>query len=158
MQVQHACHAIEPEAVNLVLVHPESEVAEEKAHDFVMAVVEQPTVPLLVASPATRVEVLVISPIELIQPVENVLGGVTVHNIQKDDESQTVGGVDKLFQIFGGTVPTAGGEKVVDLVAKTCVVGVLHNSHELNDVVPKLLYPWNHSLGKLLVGGDPQLW
>jgi hypothetical protein len=57
MSVQHARDTVEAETVELVLLHPESQIAEEEAQDFVAAVVEQPAVPQLVPSPCTLVKV-----------------------------------------------------------------------------------------------------
>lgn len=152
MQVQHTCHAIKSETIKLVLIHPESQVAEQESHDFMMAVVEEPAVPLIMASPTTCMEILMVRPIKLIQSIEDILGSMTVDDIQQDDKTQAVGGVDKLLQILRRAIAAAGGEEIVDLVAKTGVVCMLHNSHELDDIVAKILDAWEHVLGELLVG------
>lgn len=157
MQVQHTRHAIESETIKLVLVHPESQVAEQESHDFMMTIVEEPAVPLIMTSPTTCVEILVVRPIELIQSIEDVLGSMTVDDIQQDNEAQAMGGIDKLLQVLRRAIAAAGGEEIIDLVAKAGVVCMFHNSHELDDIIAKILDAWEHVLGELLVGCDSEL-
>ena len=156
MGVQHAGDSIEAETVKLVLVHPEAQVAQEKAEDLVTAVVEESAVPELVSALYALVKVLVIAAVELVQTVKHVLGRVTVDDIQQDGDSQAVGRVHQLFQIIGQAVATAGGKEAVDLVAETGVVGVLHDCHELNDVVAKVLYARQNVVSEFFVARD--LW
>lgn len=122
-----------------------------------VTIVEQPAVPLIMASPATRVEVLVIGAVEFVQTIKNILGGMAMDDIQKDDKAQAVGGVDELLQVFRRTVPTARCKEVVDLVAETGIIGMLHDGHELDNVVAEALDSWEHVLGEFLVGGDSEL-
>ena len=65
--------------------------------------------------------------------------------------------VDKLLELLWCTVSTAGCEEVVDLVAKASIIRMLHNSHELDDVVAEVLDPGQHVLGELLVGSHTLL-
>jgi len=52
-----------------------------------------------------------------------------------------VSGIDELLQILRGSISTARGEEVVDLVSEAGIVRVLHHSHELNDIVTEVLDP-----------------
>lgn len=122
-----------------------------------MTVVEEPAVPLLVSAPCTLVEVLVISAVELVQRIKDILGGVTVDNIKKNHESHTVGSIDKLLQVLWGAITAASCKEIVDLITETGIVGVLHDSHELDDIVTESLDPGKHVLGEFFVCGDLEL-
>lgn len=158
MKVKHASNTVEPESIKVVLVHPESQVAQEESEHLMVAIVEQSAVPELVLSFGTRVEVLVVCAIKLVQAVQDVLGSVTVNNIEKNNESQAVSRVDQLLQVLRRAISAAGGEEVVDLVAEAGIVGVFHDGHELDGVVTQALDAWEHVLGEFLVGGNPELW
>ncbi|KAI6773501.1 hypothetical protein HG531_000350 [Fusarium graminearum] len=82
MNVKHTGHTIESETVELVLVHPESQVAQQKPHHLMMSVVEQAAVPLVMSTLATTMEVLVVGTVELVDTIKDVLGRVTVDNIE----------------------------------------------------------------------------
>lgn len=155
--IQHASDTVKPEAIELVLIHPEAQVAEEESHNLVMAVVEKSAVPLIVYTLTTAVEVLVISAIKLVEAIEHVLGGVTVDHIEEHNNTHAVCRVDELLQVFRWSVAAAGCEKVVDLIAKTGVVCMLHYSHQLDHVVPKLMDPGQHVPGELFVCGNTLL-
>jgi hypothetical protein len=157
VKVQHTRHTIKPEAIKLIFVHPKAEVTQKEAHNLVMAVVEQPAVPLVMASLASRVEVLMVCTIKLVQAVQNILGGVAVNNVEEDDYAQAVSGIDKLLEIFWGTISAARSEEVVNLVAKAGVVSVLHDGHELDDIVAEILDTRQHVLGELLVSRNTLL-
>lgn len=66
VDVHHASHSVKPEAVKLVLFHPEPEVAHEEAENFVVAIVEETAVPELVTALCTLMEVLVVAAVKLV--------------------------------------------------------------------------------------------
>jgi hypothetical protein len=152
--VDHASDTVEAETIELVLLHPESQVAEQETEDLVMAVVEQPAVPQLVSPLGTLVEVLVVAAVEHVQSIEDVLGCVTVDNIEQNCDAHAVRSVDELLEIIGEAISTTRSEEAVDLVAETGVVCVLHDSHELDGVVTQMLDSGEDVLCELLVCGD----
>ena len=85
--VQHASDTVKAEAVKLVLVHPEAQVAQQEAKNFMTAIVEQSAVPKLVSSSGTLVEVLRIATIKLIQTIQHVLRSMAVNDIQQDSNT-----------------------------------------------------------------------
>ena len=80
--VHHTGHAVKSEAVEMVHFHPEAEVAEQETHDFVVPIIKQTTVPEVVLSLASRVEVQVVGTVKAIQAIQHVLASMGVHNIK----------------------------------------------------------------------------
>ena len=118
VKVHHACHAVEPETVEFELFHIEPQIAEEEAKDLVVSVVEQSAVPKLVVPSRSTVEVEVISSVEHIKAVKDVLASVRVNDIEQDNYTHAVGCVDEFFQFFGGAVARTCGKETGDLVSK----------------------------------------
>lgn len=152
MEVKHTCHTIKSEAIKGVLIHPEPKVAEQEPHDLVMTVVEKPAVPKIMLALAAAMEVLVVSTVKLIQAIKDVLGGVTVDDIEQHGNTHGVGSVYQLLEILGWAVSAACREEAVHLISETGIVGVLHDGHELNGVVSQVLDARKHGLGELLIG------
>jgi len=73
MNVEHTGNTIETETIELVLVHPESKVAQQKPENLVVSIVEQSAVPLIMATLAATMEVLVISTVKFVETIQDVL-------------------------------------------------------------------------------------
>jgi hypothetical protein len=82
MRVHHAGDAIESETVELILFHPEAQVAEQEAQNFVVTIIEESAIPKLMSALGTFVKVLMVTAIKVVEAVEYVLRSVTVHYIQ----------------------------------------------------------------------------
>ena len=63
-------------------------------------------------------------------------------------------GVNELFEFFGGAESGGGGEEVGDVIAEGAVVGVFHNTHKLNGVVPGLNDAGQSMFTKFCVGAN----
>lgn len=100
------------------------------------------------------VEVLVVAAVEHVETVQHVLRCVGVDNVEEDSDAHAVGGIDKLFQFIWKAVTTASGKEAVYLVAETGIVGVLHNGHELDDVVAEILDSGQDVCSELFVRCD----
>ena len=87
------------------------------------------------------VKVQVIRSVKLVQAVLRVLGCMAMHHIQEHRYTHAMSRVDELFQLFWCAKSTASREEAVDLVAKASIVGMLHDRHQLNDIVSKVFYP-----------------
>ena len=149
--VKHGGHAVEAEAVEVVLLQPELEVGEQEVDDLVLAVVEQLGVPRRVI---LRDEVLVVGAVKAVETLVGVLAGVGMHHVQKHEHAHLVRGVDEVLEVLGVAVPRGGGEEIRHLIAKGGVVGMLHDGHELDGVVPCLLHAVEDAVGKFAVGAD----
>ena len=72
----------------------------------------------MVAAPSA-VEVLVISPVELVDSIENVLARVRVHDVKQYGQAHRVRSVNKLLELLGSTISGARSEKACDLVSES---------------------------------------
>ena len=75
-------------------------------------------VPKIVASTGAFVEVLVVSAIELVETVEDILASVGVHDIEEDSDSKSMGRVYEFTEVVGCTVSGTSREERCYLVAK----------------------------------------
>ena len=154
MGVENTGDTVETETVKVVLLHVESQIGQQESQDLVMAVVEQPRVPQLVTTLSTLVEVEVVATVKLVQPVQNVLASVRVNDIEQDGDAHSVRGVDQLLQLLGGSISAGSREERSDLVAERCIVCVLLDRHQLDDVVSEPLDSRQDVRGELLVCAD----
>lgn len=123
-----------------------------------VTVVEESAVPKVVVTFSATVKVLVVRSIKLIEAIKYVLRRVAVNHIQEDDNSHLMSGVNKLLQSLGGSISAAGCEKAVDLVSKASIIGMFHDSHQLNGVVAKVFDSGKYIFRELFIRGDALLW
>lgn len=121
-----------------------------------IAIVEQSAVPQIVAAFGTFMEIEMVAAIKHVQAVEHVFRSVTVDHVEQNGNSHTMSRINELFQIVGSPVATASSEETVDLIAEACIVCMLHDGHQLDDIVTQVLDPREDILRKLLVGSN--LW
>ena len=133
--VQHGGHTVEAEAVEVVFLHPELQIAQQEMDDLVLVVVKAFGAPGTVVAPGTFVEELVGGAVKFVDALPGVDAGVGMDHIQQHGDPHAVGGIDEGFQFLRGAEPGGGGIEVGDLVAEGGVVGVLHNGHDLQRVV-----------------------
>lgn len=152
--VEHARNSVETETVELILLHPETQIGEQESHDLVVPVVKEPTIPQFVSSACAFVEVEVIAVVKHVKTVKDVLAGMRVHHVQQYGNTHAVCGVNQLLEVIWVAVAGRGCKEGVDLVAKGCVVCVLHDGHELDCVVSQIANAWEGILGELLVCSD----
>jgi hypothetical protein len=157
MGIKHARNAVESKSIKLVLVHPVPQITKEKSHHLMTSIIEKSAIPQLMLSFRTTVEIAAVRPIKLVQSIQHIFGGVAVNHIEKNRNSQAMCGINKLFQFLRRTIPTAWSKEAVDLVAETCIVCVLHNSHQLDNIISQVMYSRQHILCKLLVCRHSQL-
>lgn len=100
VDIHHGGDTIESEAVKLVFLHVEPQVAEQEAHGLVASIVEQSRVPELMAAFGALVEVLVVAPIKVVESIEDVLAGVRVHDIEENGDAESMCSVDQLLELL----------------------------------------------------------
>lgn len=153
--VEHTGDTVETESIKLVLLHPETKIAQEEPEHFMVSIVEQTTIPLVVTALTTLMEVQVISAIELIDTIRNILRSMAVHHIKQNNQAHAMRSINELLQILRGPIATASSKEVVHLVTETGVVRMLHNGHQLDSIVAQTLNARQHVLRELFVSGHP---
>mmetsp|Transcript_8241 Transcript_8241/g.15658 ORF Transcript_8241/g.15658 Transcript_8241/m.15658 type:complete len:572 (-) Transcript_8241:563-2278(-) len=153
VRVHHGGDAVEPEAVKLVLLHPPAQVGEQEADGFVLAVVEEPRVPHPVVPALAGVEEVRVRAVEHVDAVQDVVGGVAVHDVHQHHQSVPMGLVDQVLELVRRAAAGGHSEKVGDVVAEGSVEGVLLDGHELDGVVAHLRCARHHVARKLEVRG-----
>ena len=87
MGIHHTGDTVEAEAVELELLQPIPHIAHQEAKDLMVSIVEQTTVPKLVSTFATFMEIKMIRASELVDSIEDVLACVRVHNVQEHGDA-----------------------------------------------------------------------
>jgi hypothetical protein len=118
MLVHHTGHTIKPKPVKHVLVHVKPQVGQEEPQNLVVAIVEQSTVPKLVSTPGSFVEVTVIGSVKVVQSILRVLGSVGVDDVEEDDHAHPVSSVDEGFEVVRSSISRRSSKERVDLVSK----------------------------------------
>jgi hypothetical protein len=82
MGIYHACDTIEAETIKFVFIHPKSQIAQKESEHLVVGVVEESTVPQLVPTFGTFMEIEVICAIKLVKAIKDILRCVAVDDVQ----------------------------------------------------------------------------
>ena len=152
--VEHGGDAVKPEAVKVVLGHPEFQVTQQEVEHAGLAVVEALGTPGGVVALGAVVEELPGGAVEHIDALSGIAHGVGVHHVQQDANAHGMGLVHQIFQVLGLAEPGRRGEEAGHLIAEGAVVGVLHDGHELHSVVARLLDAVEGIVGELPIGAD----
>lgn len=94
VEVEHAGDSIEAESIKLVLLYPEAKVTQKEPQHLMAAVVEQPAIPLVVATFTTFMEVEVIRAIEHVDSIQHILRRMAVHHVKQDHQPHAVRSVN----------------------------------------------------------------
>ena len=135
MRIKHTGHSIETKAIELIDIHPEPQVAQQESQHLMAPIVKQTAIPLLMPTFRSLVEILMVRPIKMIQPIKDVLGGMAMDDIQQDCDAHAMRCVYELFEIIRETVATRRGKEAIDLVSEASVVCMFHDCHQLDDIV-----------------------
>lgn len=76
--IEHGSDSIEPEPIDIVLVHIPGEITEKQAQHFPLAVIVHLRIPLSVIPSFAFMEVLVVSAIPKIEPIVHVLARMPI--------------------------------------------------------------------------------
>mmetsp|Transcript_13740 Transcript_13740/g.31730 ORF Transcript_13740/g.31730 Transcript_13740/m.31730 type:complete len:415 (+) Transcript_13740:249-1493(+) len=98
MFVEDGGHTVEAKAIELVLFQPPTQVGKKKSQNLISPIVEDSRVPQGVVSLGPLVEVLVGSSVELVDPIDDILGSVRMNNIKKNRDSHAVSSVDEALE------------------------------------------------------------
>ena len=135
MQIHHAGHTVEAEAVDPVFVQIKAAVGEQEVQHLRLRVVEAQRIPAGMLAPAPLVEIGVAGAVELRQPLDLVLHRVGVHQVDDYPEAAAVGGVHQRLELIRRAETARDREEIRNVVAEAAVVGVSHHRHQLDGVV-----------------------
>ena len=133
--VQHGGHTVKPEAVKMVLRHPELQVAQQEVEHTGLAVIKTLGPPGGMIPLGSVVEELPGRSVEHIDSLSGILHRVGVDHVQQHPDSHGMGSIDQVFQVLGPTEPAGRGKEIGYLITEAAVIGVLHDGHELNGIV-----------------------
>ena len=123
VEVEHGCHRIHPNAIDVVLIEPEEGVGHQEVANFVTSVVKNQGAPFFVF-PFARVGVFVeVRAVKEGQTV-TVFGEVTGNPVDNHPNAFLVAEIDKVHQILGLAVAGGGGIVPGDLISPRPVKGV----------------------------------
>src|SRR5690606_38706420 len=151
MMVQHGRRPVKTEPIEMKLLHPIADIGQQKLLYFPLAVVEKLGIPSSVIAPVSRMEVLMLAAIKLVEALIYILHRVRMHDIHDDGYVHSVSGIDERLELLGSAETGSGCEVVGDVVAEGAVVGVLHHGHKLDSIVAAGLDAWKDQLLKLSV-------
>ena len=97
----------------------------------------------------------VVSSIEPIDAIIDVVGGMRVNQIDDNPDSKTVSCVDQILKVVRGTRPRRYAKESRNMISETRIVRVLLNGHELNDIIPSIFDPLKIVLRVVSVRTDP---
>ena len=99
-------------------------------------------------------KVKVVAAVEHVDSVEDVFACVGVDNVKKDCDSHPVGSIDEFHKLLGCSISARSSKERSDLISERSVVGVFLDSHKLDYIVSKLLYPGKDVRGKLGISSN----
>jgi hypothetical protein len=79
---------------------------------------------------------------------------VRVHDIQQHSQPELVCSINQALELLGSTVSRTNSEERGDLVSERRIVGVLHDGHHLDTVVPELGDPRENIVPEFDVAAD----
>ncbi len=116
--VNHARHAIETEAVEMIFLHPELAVAQEKTHDLILSVVEATGTPCRMMALRAFVKIEVITAIKQAKALILIAATMRMYYIHHDSDSHSVCGVHQFLELLRRAETRAQREEVRHLIAE----------------------------------------
>ena len=152
VMVEHGGNAVKAESVEVILRHPEFQVGQQEVDDLGFAVIKALGTPGGMITLAASVEKLVFGAIEHIDALDGIFDSVRVNHIQQNPDAHFMGLVYQILQILRLTEPGGGRKETGNLIAKAAIIGMLHDSHQLDGVIACLFDAGQHLLGELPIG------
>ena len=116
--IEHRGHAIEAEAVKLVLLQPELAVGQQEIQHGILAVIEAQRVPCRVFALAIAVEVQVARAVKAAQALDLVLHRMGVHDVHDNGHAGGMGVIDEVFQLLRSAETRRGCIETRHMVAE----------------------------------------
>jgi len=151
VEVEHARHGVDPQAVHVEFLEPVEGVGQEIVPDLVAAVIEDIGAPVGVFALA-RVFVFVEAGAVEAAQAPFVLGEMPRHPVHDDAEAGLVADVDQIAQVLGCAEAGGRGVGVADLVTPGLVQGMFGQGHELDVGKTQIAHIRNEFVGELAIG------
>lgn len=149
MSVQHWCNSIKSVPVSIVLLKPKPNIAQQKPQHFVFTVVKDSTVPEWMVSFLISMKVLVVSSIPHVDPFIDIFSSMRMNDINYYFYSIFMCLINKFLKLMGFAKSWRYTEEVRDMVTKWAIIGMFHNTHDLNYVVTQFENFWKNCLFKM---------
>ena len=151
--VEHAGHAVESEAVQVVFRHPVLAVGQEEVPGLVLAVVEAAGAPGGMPALGAFVEIQVLAPVETAQALGLVVHAVRMDDIHDHGDMAPVRLVHQGLELLGRAETRTQGKEIGHLVAEGAVIRMLLQGHDLDDVIAQGGHPGQHIAAELVETG-----
>ena len=116
--IHDACHCVKSKAINLVLGQVPGQIGEQESEHLILGVVKDHRIPSAMVTFFSGVGVAVIRPIEPIDAIVDVVRGVRVHDVDDDEDAQTVCLVHQVLEVVWVSLSRARGEVACHMVSK----------------------------------------
>ena len=137
--IEHACHAVETETVEVIFRHPELEIGEQEVNDAGLAIVKALGAPRRMIALFTCMEELPLSAVEHVDALGCVLHRMGMHDVQQHADAQPVRLVDQILEVLRAAKPAGGSKETGHLITKASVIRMFHDGHQLHGVVSSFL-------------------
>ena len=130
VQIQHGCHRVHAQTVDMVLLQPIQCAGDQEALHLAAAEVEHHGAPLLMFA-ALRIRVLVAGFAIKVVQAELILREVSRHPVHDHTNTGGMELIHKGHQVLGGAVAAGGCKIAGDLIAPAAVKRIFHHRQQL---------------------------
>ena len=152
--VNHTRHTVETETVKMIFLKPVLAVAQEEAHDLVLAVIEAAGAPGRVMPLRTFVEIQILAAVKQAKALILIAATMRVNYVHHDSDTHPVRRVHQFLELLRSAETGTQGEKVRHLIAERPVIRMLLKGHYLDCIIAQPFHPRQHILTELTERGD----
>ena len=131
VQIQHGCHRVHAQTVDMVLLQPIQCAGDQEALHLAAAEVEHHGAPLLMFA-ALRIRVLVAGFAIKVVQAELILREVSRHPVHDHTDAGGMELIHKGHQVLGGAVAAGGCKIAGDLIAPAAVKRIFHDRQQFH--------------------------
>ena len=148
VQIQHGCHRVHAQTVDMVLLQPIQCAGDQEALHLAAAEVEHHGAPLLMFA-ALRIRVLVAGFAIKVVQAELILREVSRHPVHDHTNAGGMELIHKGHQVLGGAVAAGGCKIAGDLIAPAAVKRIFHDRQQFHMGIAHLCDIWDQLVCQL---------
>ena len=152
--VQHGSDAIKAESIKMKFVQPVLAVTQQEMDDIILTIVKAQAIPGRMLMAVTRIEKLVRITGKITQALDLILHGMRVDDIHNDGNALLMRGIDEGFQFLRSAKPARRSKERTHVIAKTTIVRMLLDGHDLHAVVAVFHDSRQYVVFKLCIGAN----